>query len=355
MTTASDDVRLRGRTRWSMASRCARMASYGLIGTEPDPISPAQARLQRRLFRRGRRIGDEVMDDFSEKYGEENIIREHASVWPDEGLPLGELHADGFVIPEKMAVEVKSSTSPSSILDSAIVQLGGEIRWNPDAEIGCLAIADPTGSNETELLPVILTDELTERVEGIAAQVVESARTGELPPRVCSKPSDARGRMCPFAATCFEGWQAPDPLDLSEDIAQLAVDLKQAQDEERVAKQAIVLAETRRKEIAAQLSGWELVPGMDYLGNGIKLKRTKVDDSPRFSYSKAVKAGVFSSPIWTPEHEALISPFLALSGGHDRWKVDVVSESSAPKASGDEWGETAPWDDADLEGTLGNG
>lgn len=349
--TVTDDVRLRGRTRWSAAAKCPRQAAYGLLGAEP--AEPDER--TKRLWRRGRQLGADVANDFAAKYGEDDIVREKAVEWPDNGLPIGELHTDVFVKSQKMSVEVKSSTSPASILDDAITQLGGEIRYDADAEVGCLAIVDPTGWRELELLPVILTDELTERVEDIAAQVVTAANGGPLPERVCCKPSDGKGKFCPFIDICFTDWQAPDPLDLSEDIAQLAVDLKQAQDEERVAKQAVTLAETRRKEISAQLSGWELVPGMDYLGNGIKLKRTKVDDSPRFSYSKAQKAGVFSSPLWTPEHEALISPFVGLSGGHDRWKVDVVSESSAPKASAgvsDEWGE-APWTDADLEGTLG--
>lgn len=349
--TVTDDIRLRGRTRWSAAAKCPRMCAYGLLGA--DPSEPDER--TKRLWRRGRQLGADVANDFAAKYGEDNIVREKAVAWPDTGMPLGELHTDVFIKSEKMAVEVKSSTSPASILDDAITQLGGEIRFDPDADVGCLAIVDPTGWRDVELLPVFLTDELTERVEGIAAQVVTAANGGDMPARVCQKPSDGKGKFCPFIDVCFKDWSPPDPLDLDGDIAQLAVDLKAAQEDERVAKQAVTLAETRRKEVAAQLSEWELTPGRDYMGHGVKLRRTKVDDSPRFSYSKAQKAGAFSAPIWTPEHEALLAPFTSLSGGHDRWAVSIVSDAEAPKAStDDEWGDVAPWDASDLEGgTLG--
>lgn len=345
--TVTDDIRLRGRTRWSSAAKCPRQCAYGLLGA--TPAEPDER--TKRLWRRGRQLGADLANDFAAKYGEENVVREKAVPWPDNGLPLGELHTDVWVRTEKLAVEVKSSTSPASILDDAITQLGGEIRWDEEAEVGCLAIVDPTGWREPELLPVFLTDELTERVENIAAQVVTAAKGGPLPERVCKNPSEGRGKFCAFIDVCFADWQAPDPLDLSGDVAQLAVDLKQAQDEERVAKQAAAEKETRRKELAAQLSEWNLLPGMDYLGEGVKLRRTKVDDSPRFSYSKASKAGVFSQPLWTPEHEALIAPFVSLSGGHDRWKVELLSEQ-APKPSGEDYGDV-PWDDADLEEKLG--
>lgn len=346
--TVADDIRLRGRTRWSSAAKCPRMCAFGLLGA--DPAEPDER--TKRLWRRGRQLGADVANDFAAKYGEDNVIREKAVPWPDNGLPLGELHTDVFVKPEKMAVEVKSSTSPASILDDAITQLGGEIRYDDEAEVGCLAIVDPTGWRDVELLPVFLTDELTERVEGIADQVVTAANGGPLPERVCKHPSEGKGKFCPFIDVCFADWQAPDPLDLSGDIAQLAVDYKQAQEDEQAAKKTVAEAEKRRKEIGAQLSEWSLIPGMDYVGGGVKVKRTHVADSPRFSYSKASKAGVFSSPIWTPEHDALIQPFVTLSGGHDRWSVTVLSESQAPKPTGEDYGDV-PWDDADLGETLG--
>lgn len=347
--TVTDDIRLRGRTRWSAAAKCPRMCAYGLLGA--DPAEPDER--TKRLWRRGRQLGADLANDFAAKYGEENVVREKAVPWPDNGLPLGELHTDLFVKPEKMAVEVKSATSPASILDDAITQLGGEIRYDEEAEVGCLAIVDPTGWRDVELLPVFLTDELQERVENIAAQVVTAANGGPLPGRVCERPSDGRGKFCPFVDICFADWQAPDPLDLSSEIAQLAVDYKQVQEEEAAAKKAAAAVEARRKAIGEQLAGWELGSGCDYAGHGVVLRRTHVGDSPRFSYSKAEKAGVFSSPLWTPQHDALIEPFVSRSGAHDRWTVKIVSESTAPKPRGEDFGDDAPWTDMDLGETLG--
>lgn len=343
--TAPADIRLRGRTRWSMAAKCPRMCAYALLGADPEEPNDRT----KRLWRRGRQLGADVADDFAAKYGEDNVVREKAIPWPDSGLPLGELHTDVFVKPEKMAVEVKSAMSPASILDDAITQLGGEIRYDDDAQVGCLAIADPTGWRDIELIPVLLTDELQERVESIAGQVVTAANGGDMPARVCQKPSDGRGKFCPFVDVCFADWQAPDPLDLDGDVARLALELKEAQDVERARKAEVKDAEERRKELAEQLAGWELVPGMDYVGSGVKVRRTHVGDSPRFSFSKADKAGIFKSPIWTSAHEELIAPFVSLSGSHDRWAVTVSDRRNVP-ASSEDFGDDAPWSDEDLLG-----
>lgn len=347
--SVSDAIRLRGRTRWSMAAKCPRMCAYGLLGAEP--AEPDER--TKRLWRRGRQLGADVANDFAAKYGEDQVVREKAIQWPDGGLPLGELHTDVFVKPEKMAVEVKSSTSPASILDDAITQLGGEIRYDTDAEVGCLAIVDPTGWRDTELIPVLLTAELQERVEAIAQQVVGAAAGGEMPKRVCEKPSDGRGKFCPFVDVCFSDWQAPDPLNLDGDVAELLVEYKLAQDDEKAAKAVVGEKETRRKELGEQLAGWELLPGVEYVGPGVRAKRTHVAASEKLSYSTLKKAGVLQSSIWTPEHDELIAPFVKLSGAHDRWKVDLVGATTVSSTAAEDFGDDAPWTDEDLEGTLG--
>lgn len=334
------ETRLRGRTRWSYAAKCPRMCSYALLGTEPEEPSERT----KRLWRRGRQIGAAVADDFAAKYGEDNIVREKAVEWPDHDLPLGELHTDVYVAAEKMAVEVKSSTSPASVLDDAITQLGGEIRYDDDAAVGCLAIADPTGWEETSMIPVLLTDELQERVESIAAQVVDAARTGVLPDRVCQKPSDARGKMCPFADTCFDGWVRPDPKALEPDVAVLARELKAAQEAEKAAKAPVAALEARRKELSAQLAEWELASGIEYAGDGVRVTRTQVADSEKLSLSTIKKAG-----MWTPDLAVQLGPFVKASGGHDRWKV-IDDTPAAVTASDEDWGDEAPWTSEDLLG-----
>ncbi len=357
--TVTDDTRLRGRTRWSMAARCPRMAYYGLIGVEDDELSPAEARLQRRLFRRGRRIGDEVMDDFSEKYGEENIVREHASVWPDDGLPLGELHADGFVIPEKMAVEVKSSTSPASIVDSAITQLAGQIRWNPDAEIGCLAIADPTGMKETALLPILLTDELTERVESIAAQVVEASRTGEPPTRVCGKPSDARGKMCPFAGHCFKDWEQPErPKVETQEVVSLARQLYEvgrlkAMHNGNKADEAYVELEFDKggaDGALAALAKSKTTKGIEWLEKRVKLLLTEaLGHAPEDFLHDPGEYEV--GPLLLKRNRVERAGYEVKPSSYETLTVKRISD--APLLDGDSFGDEAPWDDDDLDKTLG--
>jgi hypothetical protein len=350
--TVSDAIRLRGRTRWSAAAKCPRMAVYGLRGV--DPSEPDER--TKRLWRRGRQLGADIASDFAAKYGDGNVIFEKAIAWPKNDLPLGELHTDVFVKPEKMAVEVKSSTSPASIMDDAITQLGGEIYFDDEAEIGCLAIVDPTGYRETELLPVFLTDELQARVENIADQVATAAKGGELPHRVCSKPSDGRGKFCPFVDVCFADWQPPSPISLDGEIASIAVEYHQAHTDEAAAKAVLAEREERRRELGAQLSAFDLSPSIDYSGSGIRrLRRTAFPDSLKFSLSKASKAGIFSSAIWTPEHEALIAPFVKASGDHDRWTVEL-EHGTVAKPSAEDFGDAAPWTDEDLDGpaeTLG--
>src|SRR5262245_55516940 len=116
--------RLRGATRWSMASRCAGAASYGLLGVEPEEPS---ARLQGR-FARGRDAGRYVARQLAAKYGEENVVFESAVAWPaPPALPIGELHVDIAVTSERLAVEVKSTVHVDSMFDSAVVQLAGAL------------------------------------------------------------------------------------------------------------------------------------------------------------------------------------------------------------------------------------
>jgi hypothetical protein len=191
---SATETRLRGRTRWSAASKCSRWAALGLLGAEPSEPTPRQ----QRLWRRGRQLGADRAQQLEERFGAENVIREKAVPWPTKGLPLGELHVDAFVIPEKMAIEVKSSTSPTSILESAITQLAGEMHFDPEAENGALMVVDPSGWNEDILVPVLLTNELVERVEGIAADVAGAAKGGALPDCVCASPGACRMMGCPF-------------------------------------------------------------------------------------------------------------------------------------------------------------
>lgn len=336
--SATVDTRLQGRTRWSMAVRCPRQAGYALLGEEPAPESEDTLL----LFERGKMDEDWFVTHVLEpKFGADNIIRQKAVAWPADGLPVGELHGDAFVTTEGVPWEVKSRADGEPA-DFDFLQLAGAIHYDPDATKGAGVLAVIDRNLGREYIPVVLNDEMVEQVEDIAAQVVSCARTGELPARTCSKPADGRARMCPFVATCFADWTPPDPIDLDGDIAVLALDLMHAQNRKREANQTLEQADTEYKAISARLAEHELEAGRDYIGAGVKVKRTEFPDSERFSLSKARKAG-----IWTPLDDERFNPFLTLSGGHNRWSIEQTGPS---EPTADDFGDEAPWTEADLDG-----
>lgn len=317
---ATDDTRLKGRTRWSMAARCPRQAAYGLLGADPEPPDE----ITELRWARGKMDETWFVEHVLEpRFGRRNIQREKAVPWPNGNgaMPVGELHQDVYVRSERTVFEIKSHLSgePS---DTDYVQLAGEVLYDPDVETkaGTLVVIDR--DLKWEAIPV-LAEHYREQIEETARQVIEAGKTGELPQRVCEKPADARSLMCPFADRCFADWEPPDPEHLDGDLAALAIDLKLAQDAERQARAVVDEAEKRRKEIAATLAEWELQPGVEYVATGVSLKRTKVEDSERLSLSTMRKAGAV-----TRELEQQLAPFITRSGGHDRWTVkrtlDVV-------------------------------
>lgn len=314
-----------------MTARCARMAAYGLLGetpAEPDEDT-------KHLWLRGKM--DEtwwIENKLAPKVGGlDNIIREKAIPWPND-LPVGELHQDAFVIPEAMPYEIKSHAN-GSIMDSDFLQLKGEIHYDTDVteKVGALVVIDR--NLKWEALPVFVTDEDIVEIEARAAAVIHAGKTGELPDRVCEKPADARGHLCPFADTCFAGWQKPDPKHLDGDVALLAIELMHAQAKESAARKIVDEAETERKAIGERLAEWDLVPGLEYVGSGVKVKRTHVDATEKLSLKKVREAGA-----WTPEISAQLGPFVKPSGAHDRWSVKPDGDAGIDE---DDFGDEAPF------------
>lgn len=316
--TSAADTRLRGRTRWSSTSRCERQAWYGYSGVEPEPPDE----ITQRRMRRGKLDEQVIVEELREKYGAENIRAQEAILWPDGDFPLGELHPDAYIIPEKAVVEVKSHASgePS---DSDWVQLAGQTHYHPEAESGILMVVDrDLGVNA---YPLILTDDWREEVEGRAATLVTAIADSEPPPRRCLKPSDGRGRFCPFIAHCFEGWQPPPAGDFPDQ--ELALELYAA-DRARAAKSEDAKeAEERYKNAKEAILAAGLSPGESNSGP-FRIKRTVVEDSERVSLAKIRKAGV-------PWPDEMYSPFVTFSGGHDRISIEKVGTEAAVLDYGD--------------------
>jgi hypothetical protein len=312
------------------------MASYGLLGETPE--EPTER--TKLLWIRGKLDEGWFIDHIlAPRVGGENVTREKAVPWPVDQLPVGELHEDAFVSTEGMPYEIKSHAD-GSLMDSDYLQLKGALHYDQDVvapagkpKVGALVVIDR--DLQWQAIPVYLTDDAIEEVEQRAADVIRAGKTGELPDRVCEKPGDARGHLCPFAEKCFAGWSPPDPVHLDGDIGLLAIELMHAQTAERAKRKEAAAIEEERKAIAERLAEWNLVPGLEYRGAGVRLKRTKVDDSEKVSLSQLKKAGAF-----TPELEVALRPFINASGGHDRWSVKPDADAGL---TADDFGEEAPF------------
>jgi hypothetical protein len=325
--------RLRGATRWSMAARCARQASYGLLGAEPEEPS---SRLQGR-FARGRDAGRYVARQLAAKYGEENVVFEMAVPWPKApALPVGELHVDIAIVSEKIAVEVKNTVWVDSMYDSAVTQLAGALYNAPEKfESGLLIFVD-NDYQITHEYPIFLTDELREKVEQIMASVIEAGATGQVPERICEKPADGKKHLCPFIDQCFAGWEKPEPID-AEGLSQLA-------SEGWLIQRDLQAAKGNEKELQERWDEWkehmaaataDQPPGVELLAGPVKIKRIDVKARETFKKSKAVTAGV-----WTDLDDERFAPFVNI--GEPGVRFDLTRTEAGPDLDLD-FGEEAPF------------
>ena len=301
---------LRGATRWSMLARCARQAWYAYQGEEPEPFDEKT----KRRIRRGKLDEQVIVEELRERYGHDQIVTQKAVPWPDEGLPLGELHQDAFVVPEKLPVEIKSHAGgePS---EHDWIQLAGQVMYDPEADgAGLLMIVDR--DLEVTAYPLVLTDGLRAEVSGRVAELAAGIESRLPPERCCAKPSEARGRFCPFAAVCFEGWTPPEAVAFDEpELALRALHAKRAYDE---AKGSSEEAEREWREAREALLVAGLPEGESTCGP-ISIRRKHVGDSERVSLAKIRASGV-------PWPDELYAPFVTFSGGHDRVSVERTGD-----------------------------
>lgn len=314
-----------------MAVRCPRQAAFGLLGAEPEEVSDRT----RGLFRRGRDAQRYELERVQQEHPD--VIAEKAVPWPSPpALPAGELHTDIFIPSEKRSEEVKCSSVPDSMFDSAMTQLAGEVYFDPDSEYGALKFISPIDYGYVAIYPLVITEEWVDIVEGIASQVIESGKTGELPERTCKTPGEGIGKLCPFISQCFEGWEPPEPVELGPEHEALLRDAWEA-------RQAYERADMDRKTYEAEWKAQTAalveagVPIGESIVGGFSVKRTHVAASEKLSWSKARKSGVVPSSMFD-----LLGPFLSVSGEHDRWTITKIGPSS------EDFGDEAPWSDEDL-------
>lgn len=321
--------------RWSSAADCARKAVYG--GTiEPDREWTDR---EARIMYRGRSIGADYVAWLKAKYGPNAVWREVKVEWA-----FGVGHIDAFLRPTRTAIEVLSSKWADDLMvQRKLLQLVGYMEGYPSAKNGCLIVLDPSDFTE-ERWPVAKdTDTYRALVETMRERVAALERwrdTGELPARVCRKPSEAIGHFCRHATTCFEGWEEPPPVSVIDDpeAMRLAADLAKAKAEERTAKVAVATWEEERKtceQKLAALDGVADIEGDIRIGSFV-VKRVHVRRKPSLDVKKAEVAGMLNLE--------LLAEFM--KPGADYWTTTI--ERQEQDAVPGDFGDEAPWTDEDI-------
>lgn len=291
--------------RPSLWARCPTAAVYQGRGEEEAPLPPET----QEWFFRGQVFEEIVVRQIIAKHGRENVERQ--VVIPIPGI--GEGHADAYLKPEKTLIEVKSTVAPfpnSPIFEHGVKQLKLYIHHHPEAEQGVLYMLNPNRMTPADVYTVRLSDEDREQIE-FERQWIEDVVRGDLASattiggipatrgtdyRPCTKPAQARGRMCPFAETCFADWEAPEPGEVTDPAAlDAASRLYAIKEELRVHKAAIDALEEGKKQAEGELA--ELLDVGDTVVGPYQVKRTHVVRQPTFSVRAYEAAGLSLEPL----------------------------------------------------------
>jgi len=311
--------------RPSLWARCVTAAVFQGRG-ETEAEHPPEAA---EWFFRGHVFEEIVMRQIEAKHGKENVQRQ--VVIPIPGI--GEGHADGYLIPEKALIEIKSTVAAypnSDTFQFGVEQLRRYLAYHGEAEKGYLYMVDPSRMKPADVYTVVLTDADREEILSQQGFIVEAVvGTKDLPShgsndRPCTRPSQARSRLCPFADVCFEGWQHEPAAEITEAQAlDAASRLHAIKTEKRQHAAAIRALEEGEKAAQAELAEY-VEPGEAIIGP-FAVKRTHVVMQPKFSVRAYQAAG--------NEVDDLADYFTAGSE-YDKWTV-----GKAPQAGETDFGE----------------
>lgn len=274
--------------RASEAARCYRQATLRALGHEPAEHTPETLE----YFQRGKLFEEYVVRQIEAKHGKENVRRQVEIDWGFDEPG----HADALIVPERILVEVGSTTSPASAWDYKLAQLRLYLRFCPDADEGALYLINPSTLQPADVYRVALTDADIAAIDDGVASVRAALEGGPLPTRVCSKPGQARGRLCSFAEACFADWTPPEPHELSDpDVVDAAARLAAIKVAERPLKEQLAALDEGKKEAQVDLA--ELVAVGESVAGPWLVKRTHVQRQPTFSVKAFEAAGLSLEPL----------------------------------------------------------
>jgi hypothetical protein len=255
---------------------------------------------------------------FCEQYGEDNVEREREIPWP-----LGVGHCDLYVKTEKLLVEVKSSTSPQSLIDSAIQQVRMYLRFDPEAEHAALYVIDPVDLDREDFLAVKLGEEDAEQIDALVREVALAIDGQELPACSQDSPSACRFSGCGFTDVAWQDWQPPEPTQKDDpELVQAALEWHKQREYRRELEQGVDAAKIVETELHDKLIEAGLPEGDSVLGGRIRMKRTKVAGRVTARIADARKAGV-----WTAELDAMLGDYIRIGQPHERLTSTLLEAS----------------------------
>lgn len=283
--------------RPSLWARCPTAAVFQGRG-EQEAEHPPEAE---EYFFRGNVFEEIVVRQLIAKHGKDEVERQ--VVIPIPGI--GEGHADAYLRSTKTLVEIGSTTSPhpnSQTFEFKVRQSRIYLAYHPEAEEAAVYLIDPNRMKPADVYTVRLSDEDPKRRD---RDLIEDERTyivaavegrTELEPhgsdyRPCTRPSQARGRMCPFALACFgEDWVAPPATEITDPhVLGLVAKLAGIKDAEREYTALTKELEEGKRDAQGELE--EILPVGESTVGPFTVRRSDVQRSPSFSLKAAQAAG----------------------------------------------------------------
>ncbi len=226
---------------------------------------------QRRLRKRGQLFEQIVVEQLARTHGDLNLETQRPVHWPG-----GICHPDVFVIPDRQAIEIKSSTHPSGLMRDAQLQNAGQQYFDVDCDGGGLIFVDPVDL-EMRYESVSYPD-FAEEIEELVGTLAWAEHTGGLPDCSARSPHECRfAKFCQFTDLAWEGWTAPPPGELDDqelrDLLVAYYRLTQRRDELKPIEKAV---KAELDDVKERLAAWDLAPGCEYQVGPLRVKRAHI-------------------------------------------------------------------------------